>query len=173
MNFTSHKFLHSHFSWKHELLARTANSHFTPDFLSLYAASELRSLWDFPGSPVVRTLCFCAGGTGLIPGRGTKITKAMKCSQNKQTETKQTKNLRSLSIFYRYSNKRWFFFHTNLYKYIFPNKWCLIKSVNLIIRAPEKFIFKNCPSDFLGGPVVKTPRCSQCRDHGFDPRLGN
>ena len=26
--------------------------------------------------------------------------------------------------------------------------------------------------DFPGGPLVKTPH-SQCRGHGFDPRLGN
>lgn len=28
---------------------------------------------DFPGNPVVKTLCSHAGGTSLIPGHGTKI----------------------------------------------------------------------------------------------------
>ena len=31
---------------------------------------------DFPGCPVVRTLCFQNKGVGLIPGQGTKIPHA-------------------------------------------------------------------------------------------------
>ena len=31
---------------------------------------------------------------------------------------------------------------------------------------------KSCVWDFPGGPLVKTP-CFQCREHGFDPWLGN
>ena len=40
---------------------------------------------DFPGDPVVKTLCFyTVGGTGLIPGQGTKIPHAAwpKCNNN-------------------------------------------------------------------------------------------
>ena len=34
-------------------------------------------LWDFPGGPVVKNLPSNAGNTGLIPGWGTKIPRAM------------------------------------------------------------------------------------------------
>ena len=33
--------------------------------------------WDFPSGPVVKTLPSSAGGVGLIPGRGTKISHAL------------------------------------------------------------------------------------------------
>ena len=33
--------------------------------------------WDFPDSPVVKSLCFQCEGTGLIPGQGTKIPHAV------------------------------------------------------------------------------------------------
>ena len=38
---------------------------------------------DFPGGPVVKTLCLQCRGTGLISGQGTKIPHAEKHSQNK------------------------------------------------------------------------------------------
>ena len=42
----------------------------------------LRPSWDFPGGLVVKTLCFhCRGGTGSIPGRGTKIPQAARRGQ--------------------------------------------------------------------------------------------
>ena len=37
--------------------------------------------WDFPGNPVVRTLCFQCRVMALIPGQGTKIPHAMQCGQ--------------------------------------------------------------------------------------------
>ena len=40
---------------------------------------------DFPGGPVVKTLCLHCRGHGSIPGRGTKIPPAAK--KNKQTKT--------------------------------------------------------------------------------------
>ena len=36
-------------------------------------------LRDFPGGPVVKTLC--VQGAGLTPGRGTKILPATQCGQ--------------------------------------------------------------------------------------------
>ena len=39
---------------------------------------------EFPGSPVVRIWCFHCCGLGSIPGQGTKISKAMQCSQRKK-----------------------------------------------------------------------------------------
>ena len=40
---------------------------------------------DFPGSPVVKTPHFTAGGTGSIPGQGTKIPHAVWRGQKKQS----------------------------------------------------------------------------------------
>ena len=34
------------------------------------------SFQDFPGAPVVRTLCFHGRGPGSVPGQGTKILHA-------------------------------------------------------------------------------------------------
>ena len=59
-------------------------------FIHLYSIS----IWsnniyrDFPGSPVVRTLPFNAGGVGLIPGRGAKIPHASG-PQNQNLKQKQ------------------------------------------------------------------------------------
>ena len=36
---------------------------------------------DFPGGPVVKAPPSNVGGTGLIPGQGTKVPHAMGCSQ--------------------------------------------------------------------------------------------
>ena len=43
----------------------------------------LRYSEDFPGGPVVKTLCFQAGGSGSIPSHRTKILHAEPCSQKK------------------------------------------------------------------------------------------
>ena len=40
--------------------------------------------WDFPGSPVVKTPRFHAGGAGSIPGQGTKISYATWCGKKKK-----------------------------------------------------------------------------------------
>ena len=42
----------------------------------------------FPGSPVVRTLCFDSPGPGLIPGWGTKVPQASQHGQQKKTSFK-------------------------------------------------------------------------------------
>ena len=39
-------------------------------------------LWDFPGSPGVKTLACSAGGMGSIPGKGTKIPPCFRLGQN-------------------------------------------------------------------------------------------
>ena len=44
---------------------------------------------EFPGGPVVKTLCFHCWGLGSIPGGGTKILQAERLSQkNKKEENK-------------------------------------------------------------------------------------
>ena len=45
-------------------------------------------VWDFPGSPEVRTQCFHGGGLGSIPGL---ISYKSQSTANKQTQTKQNK----------------------------------------------------------------------------------
>ena len=42
---------------------------------------------EFPGSPVVRIQCFHCWGPGSSPGRGTKITQALRCGQKTHTHT--------------------------------------------------------------------------------------
>ena len=44
--------------------------------------------WDFPGSPVVKTPRFHAGGAGSIPGQGTKISYASR-PKNQNIKQKQ------------------------------------------------------------------------------------
>ena len=45
--------------------------------------------WDFPGSPVVKTLPSNAGGVGSIPGQGAKITHASQPEKPKNIKQKQ------------------------------------------------------------------------------------
>ena len=45
--------------------------------------------WDYPGSPMVKTLSFNAGGAGSIPGQEVKIPLAL--SQKKKPEYKKQK----------------------------------------------------------------------------------
>ena len=48
---------------------------------------------DFPGGPVVKTphfQCRDAGGAGVIPGRGTNIPHAARCSQKKKKKSLKT-----------------------------------------------------------------------------------
>ena len=47
--------------------------------------------WEFPGGPVVRTWPFHCGGPGSVPGRGTKILQASRCSQEKRKKKKKKK----------------------------------------------------------------------------------
>ena len=46
--------------------------------------SKTHVCWDFPGSPVIKTLCFQCRGENLILGQGTKIPYAMLGSQKKK-----------------------------------------------------------------------------------------
>ena len=39
---------------------------------------------EFPGSPVVRTQCFCCWSPGSVPGQGTKIPHAVRYDQKKK-----------------------------------------------------------------------------------------
>ena len=45
------------------------------------STAQKRELREFPGGPVVGTLCSTAGGPGSTPGRGTRIPQAMRYSQ--------------------------------------------------------------------------------------------
>ena len=48
---------------------------------------ETKDMWDFPGSPMLKTLPSNAGDVGLIPGRGGKIPHASgPKNQNIKTE---------------------------------------------------------------------------------------
>lgn len=54
-----------------------------PDALPEQEDPKVKALLvrDFPGGPVLKTLCFTAGSMGSIPGHGTKIPNAVQCSQ--------------------------------------------------------------------------------------------
>ena len=56
----------------HILLVGMLNSTVTLEN-SLAIPQNVKHRVDFPGNPVVKTLCSHAGGTSLIPGHGTKI----------------------------------------------------------------------------------------------------
>ena len=54
----------------------------SPLCLSLRNSSVFQKRpWEFPDSPVARTLCMRAKGLDSIPGWGTKILEAMQCGQ--------------------------------------------------------------------------------------------
>ena len=46
-------------------------------------SSLKEEVWDFPGSPVIATLCFPCRGVGLIPGGVTKISHAVSHGHSK------------------------------------------------------------------------------------------
>ena len=52
---------------------------------------------DFPGGPVVKLCASNAWGTGLIPGRGTKISHAVPCGQNIKKKLKKKTFLKKQS----------------------------------------------------------------------------
>ena len=54
---------------------------------------QIKTRWEFPSGPVVRTLAFTAKGPGSIPGRGTEISQSVWCGQN-QNKTKPKKTTR-------------------------------------------------------------------------------
>ena len=49
---------------------------------------KVRTLWQFPGGPVVKTWHFPCQGPGSVPGWGTEISQATWCGQ-KENEIKQ------------------------------------------------------------------------------------
>ena len=50
--------------------------------LSSWHLLKIKTLWDFPGGPVVRIPCFQCRGCGSIPGQGTKFPPAAWLSKN-------------------------------------------------------------------------------------------
>ena len=44
---------------------------------------------DFPGGPVLRTLCFQLPSAGSAPRQGTKILQAVRCGHQKQEQRSQ------------------------------------------------------------------------------------
>ena len=66
-----------------------ANKSAPPSFMDAAEDTRLlcqkqRTLWEFPGGPVVRILGFYFHGLSLIPGQGTEILQASWCSQKKK-----------------------------------------------------------------------------------------
>ena len=63
---------------------------------------------EFPGSPVVRTRCFCCWGPGSVPGGDMKILQARRCSQkaNKQKSMCHIRGTQQMYVhpFYRWAN---------------------------------------------------------------------
>ena len=61
-----------------KVINTSTNSYST--FLLLLLLLVMKTLqiysWDFPGGPVVKTLCFDHRDVGLFPGQGTKILRA-------------------------------------------------------------------------------------------------
>ena len=48
---------------------------------------------EFSGSPVVRLHASMAGGTGVIPGRGTRIPQVVRCRQKKKKRNDNEKEV--------------------------------------------------------------------------------
>ena len=71
--------------WIHHLWAPEQNENVGP---------LLRNDWDFPGGPVVKTPSFHCRGRGFNPWWGTKIPKAVRCSQKKKTQNKMIRNFK-------------------------------------------------------------------------------
>ena len=59
----------------------------SPYFMFLVVLRIIKG--DFPGSPVVQTLCFQCKGLGSIPVQGTKIPHAMRCGPRKKPKRKK------------------------------------------------------------------------------------
>ena len=53
---------------------------------------KMNSSWDFPGSPVVKTLLFHSRGTDSIPSWGTRISRDAQHGPKKQNKTKPKTN---------------------------------------------------------------------------------
>ena len=59
-----------------------------------YIHTNINELSEFPGSPMIKTPCFTAGGLGSILGQlGTKIPQAMRHSQTKKKKKSEIKEL--------------------------------------------------------------------------------
>ena len=56
-------------------------------------SSKIPKHWDFPGDPLVKTICFQYRGLGSIPGWGTKIPDTMEHSRKTNKQTKKNNPL--------------------------------------------------------------------------------
>ena len=59
--------------------------------------------WNFPGCPVVKTLCFPCRGLSSIPAWGTKIPRAMGASQKKKIHVTCPAPLKTSGLFCSHS----------------------------------------------------------------------
>ena len=57
--------------------------------MKIATVKKTKRNWDLPFGPVVKTPSFYAGGTGLIPDKGTKIPHATQYGQNKAKQQQQ------------------------------------------------------------------------------------
>ena len=57
------------------------------------------TLWDYPDSPVVKTLTSNSGGAGLIPGQGTEIPHAVQRGQKKKKKVCKSYHAMQLFIY--------------------------------------------------------------------------
>ena len=73
----------SHWSWRQNLLNLKKEE------------KKNEKKWEFPGSPVVRTLCFHCQGPSSIPDQGTMIQQPVRCGQKKRMK-KNYQRLRAL-----------------------------------------------------------------------------
>ena len=60
--------------------------------------TTLKKCWDFPGGPVVKTLCSNASGTSLIPGSGANIPHASGPKTQSNIVTNSIKTLKMVHI---------------------------------------------------------------------------
>lgn len=59
-----------------------------------------RTLWEFPGGPVVRILGFYCHGLCLIPGQGTETLQASRCSQKKKKGFPSHNTVKSMNLIF-------------------------------------------------------------------------
>ena len=98
-------------------------------------------VWDFPGSPEVRTQCFHGGGLGSIPGL---ISYKSQSTENKQTQTKQNKIRNVDSEIVKIRNFS-FFFKITLH-YYFLASLCGLRNLSSLTRIKPRTLAVRVPS---------------------------